>query len=443
MLECLVFFVLAVLGFLVNLEKALELEHRTSNAEAVNLVAVLRINVHGRLVEDRRVHLRGHKALPDELVNLIFVFLQILPDRVRMTKRRTGPNGLVRVLRVLLRLVRVRRLGQELRAVSARDQFAYFGQRFIRDTGRIRTHVGDESDRALVAEIDAFVEALRDDHGALYAEAQLARRVLLKLAGSERRGRAAPSLALVNRADAPVGELQRGLQLAGFLAIRDCRLLVADTDKPRRKCGRLGSLQVRVDGPIFLLNERLDVALTLDDEPQRNRLHAACGEPAADFVPQQRRNLIANQAVEHAAGLLRVHQVAVDIAGMLEGILHSALGDLVKGDPADVHRPFFPLLAIHRLAAEFLGQVSGNGFAFAVRVRGKIDGVRRLRQLLQLGDDLLLARDDHVLGGEIVVEIDPERLLGQVFDMAEARLPPRSPRLDIFGSSSPWSAIRR
>src|SRR5271157_6616758 len=113
-----------------------------------------------------------------------------------MAKRRAGPNGFVCVLRIFLRLVRVRRFGQELRAVAACDQLAHFAQRLVRNTGRVGTHIRDESDRALVTEIDAFVEALRDDHGAFHAEAQLARRVLLELAGGEWRCWTAPALAL-------------------------------------------------------------------------------------------------------------------------------------------------------------------------------------------------------------------------------------------------------
>src|SRR5271157_2556970 len=152
-----------------------------------------------------------------------------------MAKRRAGPNGFVCVLSVFLRLVGVRRFRQELKAVGAGDQLARFGERLVRDTGRVGTHVGDKPDRALVAEIDTFVEALRDDHGSLHAEAQLARGVLLELAGGEWRCWTPSALALVDRADIPVGVLQRGLQLPGFLAIRNRRLLIADADKPRRK----------------------------------------------------------------------------------------------------------------------------------------------------------------------------------------------------------------
>jgi len=50
----------------------------------------------------------------------------------------------------------------------------------------------------------------------------------------------------------------------------------------------------------------------------------------AHFVPQQRGYLIAHQAIEHAPCLLRIHQVLVDVAGMLEGFLHGALRDLIN-----------------------------------------------------------------------------------------------------------------
>src|SRR5271166_5103047 len=217
-----------------------------------------------------------------------------------MPKRRAGANGLMCVLGILLRLVGVRRFGQKLGTEIASDKVTHFAYRFIRHARRIGTHVGNESDRAFVAEVDAFVEALRQDHGTLNAEAQLARGVLLELAGSERRCRAAAALALVNRAHAPVGVLQGGLQFGGFFAIRNRGFLATNADKTRRKCRWLGGLQVRVKSPILFLNEHLDFAFALDDEPQRNRLHAAGGEPAADLVPQQWRNLVTNETIQYA-----------------------------------------------------------------------------------------------------------------------------------------------
>src|SRR5438477_4903178 len=63
-----------------------------------------------------------------------------------------------------------------------------------------------------------------------------------------------------------------------------------------------------------------------------------------------------------------------------------------------------------------------DGFAFAVRVRGEIDGVRVAGELLQAGNNFLFAGDDDVFGLEVVLYIHAERTLGQIFDVPERGL---------------------
>ena len=339
-----------------------------------------------------------------------------------MARYRGWANRLVRLLRRLLRLVGVRRFRQELRAEVFANQLTHFGQRVVGDLRRIGAHVGDQADRAFFTQLDAFIQTLCDHHGALHAEAQFARGVLLKLAGGERGGRTAPALAFVDGADRPVGFLDRRSNPLGFFFVWNRRLLVADADEPGIEGRRLLPLQMSVDGPILFLDEDLDLALALDDQAQGDGLHPPGGETTAHFVPKQRRDLITHQPVKHAAGLLRVHQVGVDVARVLERFLHGALGDLVEGDPANGDRVLLLFLAVDAVTAEFFGQVRSNGLAFAVWVRREIDRVRRLRQLLQLGDDLFLAGDDDVLGREVVVQIDAQRLLGQILNVAERGL---------------------
>ena len=107
---------------------------------------------------------------------------------------------------------------------------------------------------------------------------------------------------------------------------------------------------------------------------------------------------------------------------MLESFLHGALRDLVEGHAADAVGLVAILLLLFLLGlsvAQFLGQVPGDGFAFAVRVRRQIDVVRGQGQLLQLGENLLLAGNDDVFRLEFVVDIDAQRALGQVFDVPE------------------------
>ena len=89
--------------------------------------------------------------------------------------------------------------------------------------------------------------------------------------------------------------------------------------------------------------------------------------------------MITHQPVEHTARLLRVHQVLVDVARVLERFLHSALGDLVKCHPANALgfvAIFLLLFLLLGSVAEFLGQVPRDGFAFTVGVRRQIDAVR-------------------------------------------------------------------
>ena len=113
---------------------------------------------------------------------------------------------------------------------------------------------------------------------------------------------------------------------------------------------------------------------------------------------------------------------------MLERFAHRALRNFVESDAANALRfglgvllGFFLFLLLGAVA-EFFRQVRGDGFAFAVRVRREIDAIHAQRQLLQPGDNFFFAGNDDVFGLEIVVDIDTERALGQIFHVAERSL---------------------
>ena len=94
---------------------------------------------------------------------------------------------------------------------------------------------------------------------------------------------------------------------------------------PLALCGDL-----RLDGPILLSDEGLDLLLALHDHAQRRTLHAARGQAAADLLPQQRRQIEAHQVVQGAARLLGIHQIHGQIARVLDRLLDRAPRDLVK-----------------------------------------------------------------------------------------------------------------
>src|SRR5580693_8637683 len=93
-----------------------------------------------------------------------------------------------------------------------------------------------------------------------------------------------------------------------------------------------------MDRPVLLGDKSADFLLALDDQAQSDGLDASGGKAAADFVPEQRRNFVTDDAIEHAAGLLRVHQVLVDLGGVLEGSLDSFLRDFVEHHAIDFRR---------------------------------------------------------------------------------------------------------
>ncbi len=227
-LQLFVFFVLAFFRLLIDPEEPVKLHHRPGHAEPVNIAVLrFRVDVHRSLVKDRGHNLRRHKALPDQLVDLKFIFFQILFYLVGMPHRRGGPDGFVRGLCFLLLLICIRSFRQVGRAVFLANVFANFLNRFGSNASGVGTHVGDQTNQAFFAQFHTFIQPLRDHHGALHAEAQFAGRVLLQLAGGKRRRGIAAAFFLIDRANEPVGLLEGNPDLFRILAVRDLNLLFA------------------------------------------------------------------------------------------------------------------------------------------------------------------------------------------------------------------------
>ena len=90
------------------------------------------------------------------------------------------------------------------------------------------------------------------------------------------------------------------------------------------------------DIPVFFAVKGFDFALAFDDHAQRGRLYAAGGEAGADFAPQERREVEADEVVQRAPCLLCVHQVHFELARVGDGLLDGVLGDFVEGNAVDV-----------------------------------------------------------------------------------------------------------
>src|SRR6202521_4603322 len=96
----------------------------------------------------------------------------------------------MRILRVLRFAVGIEAwcVGQILLAIHHLDVFARLIRGRRRYARRVSAHVGDQSHRALIPNLDSLVQVLGETHRTLGSEAQLLRRVLLESAGGERRG---------------------------------------------------------------------------------------------------------------------------------------------------------------------------------------------------------------------------------------------------------------
>ena len=80
-------------------------------------------------------------------------------------------------------------------------------------------------------------------------------------------------------------------------------------------------------------------------------------EPARDLLPEHGRDLVAVEAVEDAARLLRVDEALVDVARLAERAVDRVLRDLVEDHAPHGH-----------LRLQHLEQVPGDRLAFAVFV---------------------------------------------------------------------------
>ena len=214
-------------------------------------------------------------------------------------------------------------------------------------------------------------------------------------------------------------------KVVGRLPVGDRRLLpvqareLRDERRARLRLARLDAHEV-----VLLRLERVDLALALDEEPQRDGLHPARGERAAvgagDVLPQERRHLVAHDAVEDAPRLLRVHERHVDSARLRDGLEDRGLRDLV------VRHALERLLAGRGL--EYLVQVPRDRLPLAVGIAREVYLVRGLYGRLEFGDDLLLAfghdirRREGPLALSGALDADRAVLLWQVADVPDRAL---------------------
>ena len=231
-----------------------------------------------------------------------------------------GSDALVRVLRALFGGVEIGLFGNVLLAVLFRDKFArpLLGLRGNADG--VGTDIRDEGDVALLFGVDALVQVLGDEHDVRRGHAEFVGRVLLQRGRGKGRGSVRSGDRLFDVLhDVRVLRQFRAHALVFLRGGGKVLFAVLFAEKRLERGVLLGFvLQFGVDVPVLFGDEGADLALPVHDEAQGDRLHAARRKTRTDALAQKRRELVAHQSVQHAARLLGVDEVIVDLAGVLQ-----------------------------------------------------------------------------------------------------------------------------
>ena len=269
------------------------------------------------------VHLAGQGALPDQLIEAVLIVVEDAAQGLRPPREMGGPDRLVGLLGVAgLRLVSARAV-TEIGAVEVCDDRLRFRERLLGEGDGVGPHVGDQA-LAGRANVDAFVEALRDLHRAAGAEAELAVRFLLQRGGDEgRRGALGGGRRFDLGHDPGLGLLQAGAEglHAGFVeqahaarrqfaaggveVAADREPLGAETTQGGRQDAKLGA-QCGVDVPVGGVMEGGSLALALHQNAHGDALYASRREADLDLAPEHGGEAVAEEPVQDAARLLRV-----------------------------------------------------------------------------------------------------------------------------------------
>ena len=315
----------------------------------------------------------------------------------------------MRVLCALLGLEGTRCRRKILLAVGVSDIISRRSLRLIGDTQAVGTHIGDQTDCAELGDFHAFIELLCRFHRAARLKAHSAGCLLLERRGDERRRGLSAGDALFHRFDDEISALERLENLVRILAGCELRLFAVHLcEMCRKDLARGFRGQLCVDRPVFPRLECADLVFSVHNQTHRDRLHSACGKSAADFAPEERAELIADDAVENAARLLRIDKIKVDLVRMRHTCLHTGFGDLIELDA----------VVLFGIEPEQLRQMPRNRFTLAVRVRCEPDARAFLCARFQILDNILFALHFDIGRLKIVLDIHAELGFRQIAHMA-------------------------
>ena len=368
---------------------------------------VSRCNLCRNRIIDGSRHLARRKALPDQRIEAHLVTVQILLHLARCSQNARWADCLVRILCLLAHCVDIGTCRDIVLAVFLTEKRPRFVHGKIGDTRRIRSHIGDKTRGTVSPEYNALIELLGDHHRTAGGKAELACRILLERARCKRRSCLLAAFAPPHLLDGKllprkvVSQLFR-LRLTvqrKFLAVRMCHV---------RHKYTLALLQLCLNRPVLFGLECLDLTLPITDQAYGHRLNTSGGQPLAHFAPEKRRQLIADDTIEHTSCLLRIHLLHVNGARVPHCFLNRRLCDLMEDNPT----------IILRVDPKDVRQMPCNRLPLTVGIACEIDLIRILGLFFECADEVALAAHINVFRRKFIFDIDAELALRQIAQMS-------------------------
>ena len=279
--------------------------------------------------------------------------------------------------------------------------------RLFRDTHRVGSDIGDQTDGACALDLHTLIELLGDHHRLFGREIQLICCVLLQTAGRKRRKRLTLPFSAHDSCHLIAAACKVGKNPVSLSLARDADFFLLIFGNLRGK--DLALLEFDLNIPVFLRFEIVDLVFAVTDDLERRGLHAPCAQASANLAPQKRADLITYQSVQRASRLLCVHQSDIDGTRRFDRLFDRILCNFVEHDAA----------GLIRVQSQEESQMPGDCLSLAVRVGCQIDFSGSLRLFFEFLDQIALPADRNILWLKIVFHVDAQFALRQVSDMSD------------------------
>ena len=254
---------------------------------------------------------------------------------------------------------------------------------------------------------------LRQGHSTLCGKPQAARSLLLHGAGGIGGGRVALALATLYLADLVAGDTHIRKDGVNLGLILQFDVIAINTHQASGIFVPAAlRLKLGVNGPVFIRHKVVDFTLALNHQTQSHRLNPTGRQAAAHFAPQERTEIVTHQPIQHAARLLGIYQVHIDLARVGKSIRHSRFGDLVKDHPAGYLR-----IDLGRFE-----QMPGDGLPLPIRVSRQVNLLGFPGKLLEFFNNSTFLVGHPVFRLETVIHVNRKLGAQQIAHMPDRGL---------------------